>query len=174
MKRPMSRPFERVSRHSAVFFGCLVAVALAFTGITGCLITYDPDGVDLVNTDTTPSMTIVTPTANQMFSDCEGHSFNICLPVQIDLRNVTLLPKWGEENVDGEGYLYVTVAPTDQPGEGFPIANPGDEGVVATDFTIDLDGLPDGNWTLRVEVRNNDRSLHATIEPVSVDFRKSS
>lgn len=193
MKRAMRRPFRRVSRHSAVFFGCVVAVALAFAGINGCLMTYDPDGVELANTDTTPSMSIVSPTPNQMFTDCTGHSFAVCLRVEIDLRNVRLVPKWGQANVAGEGYLYVTVAPTDNPEQNIIIANPGDEGIVETNFTIDLGNLPDGAWTLRVEVRNNDRTPYelgpdgqldlpddptpddiATIGPISVDFRKSS
>ena len=173
MKRAMSRPSKRVSRHSAVFFGCVVAVALALAGINGCLMTYDPDGVDLPYTDTTPSMLIVSPTANQMFADCTGHDFSVCLPVEIDLRNVDMVPKWGEENVAGEGHLYVTVAPTGDPGAANPITAV-DQGVVERNFTIDISNLPDGSWTLRVEVRNNDRTLHVTVEPVSVDFRKSS
>ena len=118
-----------------------------------------------------PSMSVISPTPNQVFNDCEGHSFAVCVPVEIDLRNVTLVPKWGQDNVEGEGHLYVTVAPTGEPEAAIPITAV-DQGVVERNFTIDISALPDGDWTLRVEVRNNNRSQHAQISPVSIDFAK--
>lgn len=137
----------------------------------GCICT-EADGVIETNCPP-PQMTVISPTPFQLYSSCADSRYEVCITVEIELQGIVLVERWGQPNAYGYGYLFVTVAPQSEPGAASPITPP-DEGIVDTNFTIDVSSLPNGTYTLRVELRNNDRSLHETIPPVSVDFRKSS
>lgn len=137
----------------------LFAMALA-VGTAGCLITYDPDAVELAEpVDTSPRLFVLSPQPDQRVGDD--------LQVRLEVRNFNLVPKWGQANVEGEGHLFVLIDGTS--------VTPTEEGVVATDFSVDVRALAgDGETrhTLEVQVRNNDRTRFEGIRPIVVEWIK--
>lgn len=153
--------------------GCPGVVLLVGLVIAGCAGSAEDEGgfAQDAHDDrhSSPSMAVSSPTPGQAFDDCQNAQFDVCVPVVVVLQHVDLVANCGQPNVEGEGHLFVTVGPAGNPGN--PITS-SDAGIIDTNFTIDISPLQDGVYTLRVELRNNDRTLYSGLSPVTVDFSK--
>jgi hypothetical protein len=146
-----------MSRTGWTVVALVVALGLGLSGAS-CLISYDPSGVDLIEpTDTSPRLFVIQPTPDEQVTTS--------LHVEVEIRNFTLVPKWGQANVDGEAHLVVLV-------DGEPI-HAADQGIVDTSFDVDVSGLVQADATtheLEIQVANNDRTQYDSIRPIIVEF----
>ena len=123
-------------------------------GFTGCLISYNPDDVELAPHDETARVTLVSPEPNEQVANF--------LEVHLTVDNITLVERWGEPNVEGEGYLRVYI-------DGNSIT-PDNEGIAFSDFAVDVSGLGASEQTphlLVVETLNNDGTPYTGISTIS-------
>ena len=139
----------------------VVMLVLAF-GVSGCLITYDPDSVELSDAGLIYECAQGERSLN-VFSPTEGQEVSSdLLEVEIVVCGITLVEKWGQENVEGEGHLVVSV-------DGRYAHAPG-EGLITPHFALPLDDFGAGSHVFRVQVRNNDLTEITDIGPVEVSF----
>lgn len=148
-----------MTRQAWTVFVAAVAVA-ATIGVTACIISYDADEVELNEPqDTAARIHVVSPVPNAEVGDF--------LEVHLRLENLTLVEKWGEANVEGEGHLSVYI-------DDHPVAAPG-EGIAIPDFAVGVAGLgasTNTNHVLRIQVLNNDRTPYEGIDLVEITWVK--
>lgn len=147
-----------MTRQAWIVFVAVAAVA-ATLGVTACIISYDPDAVELSEQSTAARVNVLTPEPDTQVAEF--------LEVHLRVENLTLVPNWGEANVEGEAHLAVFI-------DGHAVAAPG-EGIALSDFAIGVAGLgasSQSTHTLRIEVLNNDRTPYADIHTMEVSWIK--
>lgn len=140
----------------------LVVMAVMALGISGCLITYDPDSVELADVGSTYLCTESERSLNVLSPTDEMEISSDILVVDIVVCGIDLVEKWGQENSEGEGHLVVSV-------DG-RYAHPPGEGLVTCRFGLPLDDFDPGDHVFRAQVRNNDLTEIEDIPPVEVNF----
>jgi hypothetical protein len=135
-----------------------LGVALTAATLTGCLLTYDADDVELVPADTTQQVIVNSPRVDQQF-DCT-------LEIRLDVRNINLVPHWGLENVDGQGHLHFEIAGIRVPPD--PLI-----GIDSESVDISIHRLvPTGRQELVVTLHTNQHEPFPSVAEITVDWEK--
>jgi hypothetical protein len=144
-------------RHKKSVLATLSLAALLAGVAGGCLITYDPDGVELAETDTTPRLAIVSPTAGEVVQDC--------LRVRVNYFNLELVdPATHPDPVDGQGHYHIEI-------DGNPLG----QNLALTGAGVDvplriLNFAKGREHSVTIRTENNDNTPHAVIQPARVTW----
>jgi hypothetical protein len=152
---------QKVERWCARAILCGLCAFVA-AGAGGCLITYDPDSVELEGGDTRPRVNVLQPVPQQEVGDD--------LLVELDVRNFALVAPDGRANAPNEGHVLAFI-------DGAAVAG----GVAIVTASFHITGLDDtlshdegaNVHRLRIEVHQNDGTPYdENPGPVEVDFIK--
>lgn len=138
--------------------GWVGLVALWFA-LSGCLIGYDPDSVELQEAgDGTPRVVVTSPRPDDQVGDQ--------LRIRLSLSNFSLVEPTGQENNDHEGHLSILI-------DGASIL--GDDPITRSSIDVVVRALAEESpteHTLDIVVHNNDGSTHNVIQPISITWVK--
>lgn len=128
-------------------------------GLSGCLIAYDPDGVELGTVDGTPKLIVTSPT--------EGESVETILRIRLEATNFSLVDPGGD-NVETQGHVRIYI-------DGSPIVQ-GDPALTSVQLDVRVCSLatdhPEDHELLVVPY-NNDETEHDVLSPITVTWTKS-
>ena len=148
---------QRLNIKSVRYFAW--AGIIAILGLSGCLISYDPDGVDLVGGGSEPRLVVTSPTPMQEIDDI--------LRIQMEVHNFVLVDPAGRSNADGEGHVKIYI-------NGEPIVS-GDGPTYRTSIPVQVCSLGRGEpveYSLQIVPSNNDGTPHAVLGEINISWVK--
>lgn len=148
---------RRLNTNSVRLF--LWAGIIAILGLSGCLISYDPDSVDLVGGGSEPRLLVTSPSPGQEVEDI--------LRIQMEVHNFLLVDPAGRENADGEGHVKIYI-------NGVPIVD-NDGPTFRTSIPVQVCSLGReraAEYNLTIVPSNNDGTPHGVLGEINITWVK--